>query len=119
MDDVVRVRVGEKDCVQSRHALLQLRSASWIAHHPRIDQRHVAGRRRQGKRAVAEIGNPIALGIDHPGLRAAFSGILKNYFVYGAVFPPVPDESSARIAASYVARLPSPSTWPAWRPSLA
>jgi len=58
------MRVSQENGIQPRHFFQSFRTEG-IRHHPRIDQSNLAQGRRQRKRAVAKIGDSIALGIEH------------------------------------------------------
>ena len=61
---MVGVRVRQKDHVESRNLFQRLRTHG-VAHHKWVNQPNLATASRQRKRAVAEIGNLVSLGVDH------------------------------------------------------
>src|SRR5580704_5602416 len=120
---MVGVRVRQKDHVESRNLFQRLR-AHGVAHHKWVNQPNLATASRQRKRAVAEIGNLVSLGVDHQAdlerrLEDVKRAGTRRALNYRAAAAPSFDANSERMAASYVARSPAPSRWPICRPSFA
>ena len=63
---MVGVGVRQKNDVEARDGF-QSRRADGIGHDPRVDESDFAGSCGERKRAVAEVGDAIAFGVEHVG----------------------------------------------------